>query len=198
MWVSLRLLAAIAAALMICTGSARAEDLAEAVASGKVSAEFEAMGGSSGDVMAVTVKKLDKNGPDIPLTVRAGTRLKTGNADEQEMYIAGLKGLLMNGDRYRPVPGMEASDEPATYVLDAYCAEFEKENPSPGGGYAMGAVDAVIACILDKAARLSTAARQAAVWIHTDQATYAQVRDKFRVSKKDWKAAESVVRKCRQ
>ena len=197
MWVTIRLLRVIAATLMMFTASAQAEDLAAAVASGKVSAEFEAMGGSSGDVMAVTVKKLDKNGPDIPLTVRAGTRLKTGNADEQEMYIAGLKGLLMNGDRYRPVPGMEASDEPATYVLDAYCAEFEKENPSPGGGYAVGAVDAVAACILVKAAQLSTTARQAAIWIHTDQVSYAKINEKFRVKKAEWKAAESVTRQCR-
>lgn len=196
MWGSLRLLAAIATTLMIFTGSGHAEDLAEAVASGKVSADFEAMGGSSGDVMAVTVKKLDHGGPDIPLTVRAGTRLKSGNADEQDMYLAGVKGILMSGDSYSPASEMEACDMPTTYVLDAYCAEFEKENPSPGGGYAVGAVDAVAACILDKAARLSTATRQAAVWIHTDRATYAQVRDRFRVSKTDWKAAESVVRKC--
>lgn len=147
-------------------------------------------------VMAVTVKKLDNDGPDIPLTLRAGTRLKSGNADEQDIYLAGHEGILMSGDSYSPASEMEASDEPTTYVLDAYCAEFEKENPTAGQGYALGAVDVAAACILDQAKNLAARTKQATVWIPSDRATYAQVRDKFRVSQKEWKAAETVVKAC--
>lgn len=186
----------IGAVLMFFMGLAHAEKLTEAVATGKVIANFEAIGGSSGDVIAVTVRLLGNDVPDIKLTVPAGTRLKSRNMEEQDMYLAGLKGILISGDSYNPTSSIEVRDVPTTYVLEAYCADFDKENPSPGGGYVLGAVDVVAECILSQGKELAPRTKQAAVWIHTDRATYAQVREKFRLSQKDWKAAEVVVKKC--
>ena len=86
---------------------------------------------------------------------------------------------------------------PQTYVLDAYCAEFEKNNPSDGNGFTLSGVDPVLANILREAGGLSAEAKQAAVWIYTDKVSFAHLNQKFTVSKSDWDAATAIVQKCR-
>jgi len=82
-------------------------------------------------------------------------------------------------------------------VVEAYCAEFEKDNPSASTTFTLGSLDATLACIVQAAHQLSTEATQAAVWMHTDRATYAHINAKFPVSRADWTAAQDVIRRCR-
>jgi hypothetical protein len=185
-------------AILFSTQALRAEDLAAAIAAGKVSATFRGTGGSSGDTIMVTVKKTHARDGNITLTIPAGTRLNSKNSGEQNMVISGVNGLMEGESAYSPTSIIEASSSPQTYVLDAYCAEFEKDNPSQGSGFSLDTVDTVSACIFSKATDLSSAAKQAAVWIHTDKASFEQVNYKFRVSKSEWKSAESIVRKCQK
>lgn len=177
-------------------GTTFAEDLASAIASGQVTATFRGTGGSSGDTIHVTVRKKHAGDGSITLTVPFGLRLNSRNAGEQDMVISGVTGIMTGGESYSPRSAIEATTSPTTYVLNAYCAEFEKDNPSEGSGFTVGSVDPIAGCILSGAAGLSTEAKQAAIWIYTDKASFQHVNEKFSVSRSDWDSAQSVVTKC--
>ena len=112
------------------------------------------------------------------------------------MVISSVKGIVMGEGKHSPHSVIEVGRSPQTYILDAYCAELEKNNPSAGSGFSMDTVDPQIACILSEAVNLSPVTKQAAIWIYTDKASFSHVNNKFSVSKTDWHVAESVVKRC--
>jgi hypothetical protein len=173
---------------------AQTEDFAAAVAAGKVRVTFRGNGGSSGDAIEATVVTTPKAGGDLDLTVAPGTRLQSGDASAQNMVIAGVRGQAVDATRFVARSVISVSATPRTYVLDAYCTDFEKDNPSTGTQFSLGKVDPVLACILGEAS--STVVKQAAVWIYTDKASYSHVNEKFTVSQSDWAAATTIVKKC--
>jgi hypothetical protein len=85
---------------------------------------------------------------------------------------------------------------PVRYVLEAYCAQFEKDNPSDETSFTLEPADLALECILRMSSALSTASRQAAVWIYTDHVTYAHLNEKFSVKESEWTAARAVVERC--
>lgn len=173
---------------------AETEDFAAAVSAGKVSVTFRGTGGSSGDSIEATIVTTPKASGDLVLTIAPGTRLQSGNSGAQNMVIAGVKGQVVDENSYTPTSEIRASNTPTTYVFDAYCTDFEKDNPSTGTKFTLEKVDPVIACILSKAS--STIVKQAAVWIYTDKASFSHVNQKFDVSRSDWDAAAAIVNKC--
>jgi hypothetical protein len=173
---------------------AQTEDLATAVSAGKVSVTFHGTGGSSGDSIEATVVTTPKAGGDLVLTMAPGTRLQSENSSDQNMVIAGVKGQVIDENSYTPKTEIRASGTTTTYVFDAYCTDFEKDNPSTGTKFTLGKVDPVLACIFNEAS--STVIKQAAVWIYTDKASFSHVNDKFTVSQSDWDAAATIVSKC--
>jgi hypothetical protein len=173
---------------------AETEDFAAAVAAGKVSVTFRGNGGSSGDAIEATVVTTPRAGGDLVLTMATGTRLQSGNSSAQNMAIAGVKGQVVDENNYTPRSEIIASTTPRTYVFDAYCTDFERDNPSTETKFSLGKVDPVLACILGEAN--STTVKQAAVWIYTDKASFNHVNDKFTVSRSDWDAAAAIVSKC--
>ncbi|OYW72197.1 MAG: hypothetical protein B7Z37_25575 [Verrucomicrobia bacterium 12-59-8] len=185
--------------LLVCFGVAEnvwAEEHSAAIASKKVSVTFSGTGGSSGDSVMAAVKLTDQSGVPLELTIEPGTRLKSGSSSVQSMVVAGVKGEMTGRESYRRSSTITARSTPATYVLDAYCAEFEKSNPGSSTHFSVGSVDPILACILEGTSSLSVRARQAAVWIYTDKATFGRVTQKFYVSTSDWDAAAAVVRNC--
>jgi hypothetical protein len=173
---------------------AETEDFAAAVTAGKVSVIFRGTGGSSGDSIEATVVSTPKASGDLVLTIAPGTHLQSGNSGAQNMVIAGVKGQVVNENSYTPRSEIRVSGTPRTYVFDAYCTDFEKDNPSTETKFKLGEVDPVLACILSEAN--STIVKQAAVWIYTDKASYSHVNQKFTVSQSDWDAAKVIVSKC--
>jgi len=190
----LPLLAVLLVSTSVFRAVAETEDLAAAVAAGKVSITFHGIGGSSGDSIEATVVTTAKAGGDLVLTVAPGTRLQSENVSAQNMVIAGVEGQVISGNSYSPSSEIRASDTPRTYVFDAYCTDFEKNNPSASTKFKLGKVDPILACILNEAG--STIVKQAAVWIYTDKASYSHVNQKFTVSQADWAAAAAIVKKC--
>jgi hypothetical protein len=185
--------------LLVCAVTIQAlaetEDLAAAVSAGKVSVTFRGTGGSSGDSIEATIVTTTPNaGGDLVLTIAPGTRLQSGNSSAQNMVIAGVKGQVVDQNSYTPRSEIRASNTPTTYVFDACCTDFEKDNPSTGTQFSLGKVDPVLACILSEAS--STIVKQAAVWIYTDKSTFSHVNDKFTVSQSDWNTATAIVKKC--
>jgi len=110
------------------------------------------------------------------------------------MVVAGVRGQAVDANRFVARSEISVSATPRTYVLDAYCTDFEKDNPSAGTQFRLGKVDPALACILGAAS--STEVKQAAVWIFTDKVSYRHVNQKFTLSQSDWAAATAIVRKC--
>jgi hypothetical protein len=135
--------------ILICSAfidAVKADDFAAAVSAGKVQVSFRGNGASSGDSIEVLVTRTDKTGGNLELTVAPGTRLQSGNRAAQIMVIAAVKGRVMGENSYSPSSVIEVGDTPTTYVLEAYCSEFEKDNPSSATTFHLGPVDPVLAC----------------------------------------------------
>ena len=115
------------------------------------------------------------------------------------MVIAGIRGKQVNAQQFTPESKIILTDtNPATYVLEAYCAEFHKDNPSPSVSFSLDTSDAPLASILTegKKQNLSVQALQAAVWISSDKVTYEQMNARFPINESDWKEGKTIVDMC--
>jgi hypothetical protein len=171
--------------------------LQRAIASGKIDAEIMGTGASSGDSIKLKVRKRAK-GP-VTVTVPPGTILRNSSGGEQDMVVSGVRGIDLGGGLFRPASRISlTSSSPVVVVLSAFCAAFEKDNPSTSATFSVDAPDPTLACITRRAraANLSVAAKQAAVWMYTDRISYEHMRQKFQVSPSEWSDAQSVGAAC--
>lgn len=169
-----------------------------AAAKGMIDYGFEGMGGSSGASVRVKVKR-GPNAPDVmpPITIPPGTILRSGNRGVQSMVVGGILGEDMGGGRYRPTSQIRVSGQSwVTMILSAFCAEFEKDNPSSSTTFSIEAPDPVLACVTRATEDASIASQQAAVWIVTDRITYKHMSEKFDVTPQDWATAQAAVQRC--
>lgn len=174
--------------------------LYQAMRDGKVTATFTGTGGSSGDTVKVRVAKTRAAGPGpLQLALPPGSMLRSDSAGAQSMVVMAVRGRDLGGSMLSPASRIVVSGTAAvTFVLSAYCAELEKDNPSDTTTFMLvEAPDPVLGCIERQGRALSVEAKQAAVWMHTDKATYAHVNEKFDVSRAEWAEAEAVFQACR-
>lgn len=178
------------------TGS---ESLQAAVAAGRVTVVFRGTGASSGDAVELTVTKSSKAGPgELVLTVSPGLRLNSSSATAQSMILAKVRGRALGGEQFVAESEIRLSGtDPVTYIIEAYCADFDKDNPSESVTFSLGREDAVLACIVKQSGSLSVSAIQAAVWIYTGNVTRTAMDRKFSVSGDEWATAQALVQKCR-
>ncbi|HLK09680.1 MAG TPA: hypothetical protein VKV30_17140 [Candidatus Angelobacter sp.] len=87
-----------------------------------------------------------------------------------------------------------SAESSGVYILEAYCTEFEKDNPSDSTKFSFGSVDRNLACILDKSDSIQV--KQAAIWIYTDGVTYTHLTQKFPLSSSEWQEAKSIIARC--
>src|SRR5471030_690156 len=72
------------------------------------------------------------------------------------MVVTGVSGEDVGGGRMRPASTVVARGAQAvTYILNAYCAEFEKENPSESTTFTLQNPDPVVKCLAEQGANLS-------------------------------------------
>jgi len=115
------------------------------------------------------------------------------------MIIIGVTGRSTGGNSYVPTGDILV---PATgssrYILNAFCAEFEKDNPSTSTTFSLRPADTTTACIAQQSTKagLSIEATQAAIWIHTDRISYEHMNEKFDISRADWDRAVRVAAAC--
>jgi hypothetical protein len=157
-------------------------------------------GSSSGDSVVLIVVKI--GGPNrLVLSIPSGLALKSPFPSSQSMVISGLKGREIGGGKYSPEQFVVLTDEkPVRYIVEAYCAEFHKDNPPPDrfDFQAAATPDPVLGCILTEARKeqLSVAGTQAAVWVRTDHLTFPEMSTRMAVSKEEWSKAETVASRC--
>jgi hypothetical protein len=83
------------------------------------------------------------------------------------------------------------SSEPQTFILEAYCLDFHKENPRSSTKLSVGTfADPPIIRILDALDNLSSditavGAIQTAIWIVTEDVSKKELVDRFPVGQKD-------------
>jgi hypothetical protein len=157
-------------------------------------------GSSSGDSVLLIVVKI--GGPDrLVLTIPPGMLLKSPLPASQDMIIAGLKGRDLGGGKYTPESTITlTANQPARYVVEAYCAEFHKDNP-PADKFDFGvgtSVESGMVCVLDEARnqKLSVAATQAAVWIHAEHVTFSEMNTRMSIGPTEWSRAEATALRC--
>src|SRR5262249_14811981 len=100
--------------------------------------------------------------------------------------------VALSGSNSGNAPTAAASS--GTYLLEAYCTEFEKDNPGNSTRFSFGSVDRNLACILSKSDDIQV--KQAAIWIYTDGVTYAHLTQKFPLSSSQWREAKSIIARC--
>lgn len=173
-------------------------DLSDAIRDGKVSAMFTGTGVRSGDAVRVQVKLFQDSSGPVDLTVSPGSMLVNQNGFAQNMVLMGVRGLESGGHIINPASTLHVAEtNPATYVLSAFSAQFEKQIPSRSDTFfPPQAPDAVLACISREGQGLSVAAEQAAVWLHTDHVTFEKMSGQVPLGKDEWDAGEAVFRRC--
>lgn len=169
-----------------------------ASAQGSVEYRLTGTGGSSGDAVALAVRRTARAGSTaMTITIPPGSRLRSSDADEQDMVVGEIRGIALGGGYFRPATRVTLRDNAwVTLVVSAFCASFEKDNPSTGTTFTLQPPDPALACILTRGRALSIPARQAAVWMYTDRITFAHMREKFDVQRSDWMSAQAVVQWC--
>jgi hypothetical protein len=114
------------------------------------------------------------------------------------MVVKEVRGIDLGNRSFRPTSQVVLRDGiPVTLILSAFCAEFEKENPTAGSAFSISNPDPMLACIMQEGKGLSLAGLQAAVWIHTDAITYRKMTAKFGVNQTEFAAGQAAVERCR-
>src|SRR5881396_2141288 len=106
--------------------------LQAAVSRGLVEYSLAGTGASSGDSVKLRVKKASRapSGP-VDVTVPPGSVLRSSSAGAQSMVVSSVSGIDMGGGRIRRTSQIHLTDAAEiTLILSAFCAEFEKDNPS--------------------------------------------------------------------
>ena len=186
---------------MLAAGSARSFafeslPLHEAAAQGKVSVRVTSLGGSTGDAILLTVKRLRPQ--PLQVTLAPGTVLRSGQASVQNMAAAKIRGKPMAGNRLEPMSDFYLdNDEEQTLVVRAYCLDFDKDNPATGDTFTIQGPDLNMARLL-RLARESgedTNTTQAAVWIIKDSVTDESLKAKFPINNQQLTAARALVQR---
>ncbi len=174
------------------------QTIQEAVSSGKLVTSIEGTGGSSGDSIKLKVSKGPKAGNEpVDATVPPGTKLASNGGGFQSMVVTGISGEDAGNGMMTAASAIHLVGRAATYILTAFCAEFEKDNPSETSTFTLGRPDPVVSCMAREGSSLSVSAMQAAVWMYTDRITFEHMNQKFDVSASDWAAAQKVYQTCR-
>ncbi len=165
--------------------------LKEALTLGAIEGGFEGTGSSSGD--SVTLKAKGTLKFSVCPGVQPGMVLANANAAAQNMVLARVSGVP-DGVFLKPVtelrfePGVEAE-----YAFEAYCLNFEKDNPSGSDRFLVeGTAPEAVLKILS-APGSSIEGRQLAIWAVTDNISTKDARDKFQSTDADLAAARAIL-----
>ena len=163
--------------------------LSEAVDKNFVKAEMTGSGASSGDSINLKLTRLTHYTTEI--SVPKGTVLLASGA-AQNMVVYKVSGIPEGTMWITPISKIVLdSSEPQTFILDAYCLDFHKENPSSSTKFSVGTLtDPQIIRIFDALDKLSSdttsvGAIQTAIWVVTDDVSKKELVDRFPVEQND-------------
>ena len=171
--------------------------LSEAIDKNFVKAEITGSGASSGDCINLELTRLTPYTTEI--RVPKGLVLLASGA-AQNMVVYKVSGIPKGTMWITPVTKIVLdSSEPLTFILEAYCLDFHKENPSSSTKFSVGTLtDPRILRILDASDNLSSditsvGAIQTAIWVVTEDISKKELVDRFSVEQKDIDTAKVVL-----
>lgn len=150
-------------------------------------------GGSSGDVILLRVRRSVPRA--LRLSLPRGTVLRSASVAVQNMVVARLKGLTGLSGGYYPAENVQLNDDREyTYLVEAYCLDFDRENPAAEDVFAFDAVDADALMVLDAIpeGRWTLGTLQAALWLRVDIPP-AHIRKRFRVADEEMDHARAAI-----
>jgi len=161
--------------------------LAEALEQQLADIQILGMGAASGASIQVIARATGSQ--SVSIGIAPGTVLRSSVPGEQDMVVRQLLGLRQGEQRYTPTEVIflhPAAAEPVTYIVDAYCLNFHKGNPSATTSFSVDAHTAAspdVAAVLAAAGRVPGAAQdiaaiQAAVWTVTDRPTLQELANR--------------------
>ncbi|MCK4736085.1 MAG: PKD domain-containing protein [Methanophagales archaeon] len=163
--------------------------LSEAIDKGVVKAEITGSGASSGDSINLELTRLTLYTTEI--RVPKGTVLRSSGAT-QNMVVYKVSGIPKGTMWITPASKIVLdSSEPQTFILEAYCLDFHKENPRSSTKFSVGTLtDQQILRILNASDNLtsditSVGAIQTAIWVVTEDVSKKELVDRFPVEQKD-------------
>lgn len=169
-------------------------DLQTAVSNKWITASFTGTGASTGDAIMLEVKRMIMK--PMKFTIISGTTLKSQNSNKQNMIIQKVKGKMTSDTSYIVSDVIDLSKEDkATYVLEAYCLDFEKENPDASTSFTIAGVDTMMQKILSKGRDSSSTPQviQSAIWMYSDNVQPDQIMEKIPASPEDIEKARKLV-----
>lgn len=181
------------------TAVAAGVSLLDAIQNGQVAALFLGTGASSGDAILLKVRKLGMTGGTSEYTLPAGVLLRSGVSGEQGMILAGIKGRTAGAGTYIVETKIQLADmQEREYLLEAYCADFAKGNPSPQSVMRVNGHDARAACVIAEGQRhsFSIQALQAAIWLVREKVPYDRMQSTFPVTQDIYDKAADLANSC--
>ena len=165
----------------------------EALLKGLIEHSIAGSGGSSGDVITLTIKRAVRR--PLRLRLAPGTVLRSASTAVQNMIVAAVKGERIDRETYRATDVIELPDDSErVYLLEAYCLDFDKENPGASDRFSLAAVDGSALALINSLPKekRSIPVVQAALWLAAGVPKSA-IRDRFEVSDADLLIAEITV-----
>ena len=169
--------------------------LDQAIKDGKVKAEISGTGGSTGDSILL---KVQRQTPDtLVLTMAAGTVFKNVGGNAQNMAGAAIKGERVGDKKYRRSATIVLEDSARhTYIIEAYCLDFHKANPSTTDSFTIAPADAMAQRIIAAGKQSGGGIKviQSALWIYRDKLTDRELKSRFPVTDEEVAAARALLK----
>lgn len=166
--------------------------LHDAVAQGKVSVEVIAIGGSTGDTIQISVKRLGRDA--LRLDLAPGTVFRSVSGKVQDMAGARIRGERSGASAYTPAAQIDLpDDQPHVYVVEAYCMDFHKANPGAGEKFRMEGPTPETAAFMTAAVASGRSIEQvqAALWIKRERITDTELAARFPITAEALKSARA-------
>lgn len=178
-------------------------DFLDAVSKGIIDYEVVGTGASSGQSLALRIRRTVPR--EVVVFIEPGTVFRTLSADVQDMVAYGVAAVVNDSKAEETgVPPLELTDtirlvddEPRIYSVEAYCLNFDLENPSARNTFVAQAIDQRAATVLRaaKAESFSVAATQSAIWMDRDHVTKEEIQAKFEVTDQELEDAWQLLMK---
>lgn len=163
--------------------------LSEAINKSFVKAEITGRGASSGDSINLKLTRLTQYTTEIKVSKG---RILHSSDTAQDMVVYRIRGIAEDSMWLIPMSQIILySSEPKTFILEAYCLDFHKENPSSSTKFSVGTLtDPQILKILDALDNLSSditsiKAIQTAIWVVTEDISRKELVGRFPVGQED-------------
>lgn len=153
--------------------------LTDAVEQELVDVQVQGTGYASGSSIVLNIQRLEPR--FLQISVEPGTVLVNSIGSQQDMIVRQLLGIN-EGDQYYPCNDiLLTNDRPEEYLVEAYCLNYGKDNPSEVSSFSFGNAPSVeVLAVLDAVEQIPAAnddihSIQCAIWVVSDDVSQSDL-----------------------